>query len=231
MPTTIAVVEDDADQRDTYVDVLIANGYAVDAYADKASAQSAFRMTLPDLAILDIMLGQDMGGGFDLCMELRNRSQTLPVIFITARDSDVDRISSQRMMAWDYITKPVSLEFLVARVHALLSIATHLQSPDSNLTTLTINELEIDENSMSIQWQGERLNFTLTEFQIVESLARRPGHVKTYDALIDVTRQGLVEKNTINGYIRRIRSKFREIDTTFNRIQTVHGTGYKWAQD
>ena len=231
MPTTIAVVEDDADQRDTYVDVLIANGYAVDAYADKASAQSAFRMTLPDLAILDIMLGQDMDGGFDLCMELRNRSQTLPVIFITARDSDVDRISSQRMMAWDYITKPVSLEFLVARVHALLSIATHLQSSESNLTTLTINELEIDENSMSIQWQGERLNFTLTEFQIVESLARRPGHVKTYDALIDVTRQGLVEKNTINGYIRRIRSKFREIDTTFNRIQTVHGTGYKWAQD
>ena len=231
MPTTIAVVEDDADQRDTYVDVLIANGYAVDAYADKASAQSAFRMTLPDLAILDIMLGQDMDGGFDLCMELRNRSQTLPVIFITARDSDVDRISSQRMMAWDYITKPVSLEFLVAREHALLSIATHLQSPESNLTTLIINELEIDENSMSIQWQGERLNFTLTEFQIVESLARRPGHVKTYDALIDVTRQGLVEKNTINGYIRRIRSKFREIDTTFNRIQTVHGTGYKWAQD
>ena len=231
MPPTIAVVEDDADQRDTYVDVLIANGYAVDAYADKAAAQSAFRMTLPDLAILDIMLGQDMDGGFDLCMELRNRSQTLPVIFITARDSDVDRISSQRMMAWDYITKPVSLEFLVARVHALLSIATHLQSPESNPTTLTINELEIDENSMSIQWQGERLNFNLTEFQIVESLARRPGHVKTYDALIDVTRQGLVEKNTINGYIRRIRSKFREIDTTFNRIQTVHGTGYKWAQD
>ena len=231
MPTTIAVVEDDADQRDTYVDVLIANGYAVDAYADKASAQSGFRMTLPDLAILDIMLGQDMAGGVDLCMELRNRSQTLPVIFIPARDSDVDRISSQRMMAWDYITKPVSLEFLVARVHALLSIATHLQSPESNLTTLTINELEIDENSMSIQWQGERLNFTLTEVQIVESLARRPGHVKTYDALIDVTRQGLVEKNTINGYIRRIRSKFREIDTTFNRIQTVHGTGYKWAQD
>jgi two-component system OmpR family response regulator len=231
MPTTIAVVEDDADQRDTYVDVLIANGYAVNAYADKPSAQSAFRTALPDLAILDIMLGQDMDGGFDLCMELRNQSQTVPVIFITARDSDIDRISSQRMMAWDYITKPVSLEFLVARVHALLSIATHLQSPVPNAAVLTINELDIDESSMSIQWQGQRLNFTLTEFQIVESLARRPGHVKTYDALIDVTRQGLVEKNTINGYIRRIRSKFREIDTAFNRIQTVHGTGYKWVQD
>ena len=231
MATVIAIVEDDTDQRENYSDVLTAHGYEVRAYPDRPSAESAFERELPDLALLDIMLGEDMDGGFDLCMQLRNLSPTLPIIFLTARDSDADRISSQRMTAWDYITKPVSLEFLVARVHALLSIATHLQSPESNLTTLTINELEIDENSMSIQWQGERLNFTLTEFQIVESLARRPGHVKTYDALIDVTRQGLVEKNTINGYIRRIRSKFREIDTTFNRIQTVHGTGYKWAQD
>ncbi len=227
----VAVVEDDADQRENYADVLVAQGYEVHDFGSKAEAQDGFREILPDLAILDIMLGEDMDGGFELCMELRNLSPNLPVIFLTARDSDADRISSQRMTAWDYITKPVSLEFLVARVHALLSIATHLQSPEPNATVLTINELEIDENSMSIQWQGERLNFTLTEFQIVESLARRPGHVKTYDALIDVTRQGLVEKNTINGYIRRIRSKFREIDTAFDRIQTVHGTGYKWVQD
>ena len=231
MPTTIAVVEDDADQRDTYVDVLIANGYAVNAYADKASAQSAFRTTVPDLAILDIMLGQDMDGGFDLCMELRNQSQTVPVIFLTARDSDVDRISSQRMLAWDYITKPVSLEFLVARVHALLRIAEQLKQPESQESLISVNEMEIDEKSMSVKWRGELINLTLTEFWIVESLARRPGHVKTYDTLNDVTRQGLVERNTINGYIRRIRNKFRETDRSFDRIQTVHGTGYKWAQD
>ena len=231
MPTTIAVVEDDQDQRDTYVDVLVANGYDVEAHGDKDSAQAAFRSNLPDLAILDIMLGQDMDGGFDLCMELRNQSQTLPVIFLTARDSDIDKISSQRMMAWDYITKPVSLDFLVARVHALLSIADQLRSPEPDARLLQVDQLEIDENSMLIRWRGERLNFTLTEFQIVEALARRPGHVKGYDALIDVTRQGLVERNTINGYIRRIRSKFRELDHGFNKIQTVHGTGYKWSKD
>ena len=89
----------------------------------------------------------------------------------------------------------------------------------------------MDEKSMSVRWRGELINLTLTEFWIVESLARRPGHVKTYDALNDVTRQGLVERNTINGYIRRIRNKFRESDRSFDRIQTVHGTGYKWAQD
>jgi two-component system OmpR family response regulator len=84
---------------------------------------------------------------------------------------------------------------------------------------------------MLVHWKGKPVNLTLTEFWIIESLTRNPGHVRTYDALSDVTRQGLVERNTINGYIRRIRNKFRELDPNFDRIQTVHGTGYKWEQD
>ena len=227
----VAVVEDDADQRENYADVLTAQGYEVHDLGSKAEAQERFREILPDLAILDIMLGEDMDGGFELCMELRNLSPNMQVIFLTARDSDADRISSQRMTAWDYITKPVSLEFLVARVHALLRIAEQLKQPESQESLISVNEMEIDEKSMSVKWRGELINLTLTEFWIVESLARRPGHVKTYDTLNDVTRQGLVERNTINGYIRRIRNKFRETDRSFDRIQTVHGTGYKWAQD
>ena len=227
----VAVVEDDADQRENYADVLAAQGYNVHTYGSKIDAQEGFHSRLPDLAILDIMLGEDMDGGFELCMELRNLSPNLPVIFLTARDSDADRISSQRMTAWDYITKPVSLEFRVARVHALLRIADQLKQPDLQESLISVNEMEIDEKSMSVRWRGELISLTLTEFWIVESLARRPGHVKTYNALNDVTRQGLVERNTINGYIRRIRNKFRESDRSFDRIQTVHGTGYKWAQD
>ena len=227
----VAVVEDDADQRENYADVLAAQGYDVHTYGSKIDAQEGFHSRLPDLAILDIMLGEDMDGGFELCMELRNLSPNLPVIFLTARDSDADRISSQRMTAWDYITKPVSLEFLVARVHALLRIADQLKQPELQESLISVNEMEIDEKSMSVRWRGELISLTLTEFWIVESLARRPGHVKTYDALNDVTRQGLVERNTINGYIRRIRNKFRESDRSFDRIQTVHGTGYKWVQD
>ena len=84
---------------------------------------------------------------------------------------------------------------------------------------------------MLVHWQGQPVSLTLTEFWIIESLTRNPGHVKSYEALSDVTRQGLVERNTINGYIRRIRNKFRELDSTFDRIQTVHGTGYKWERD
>ena len=227
----VAVVEDDFDQRENYVDVLAAQGFEIQAYGSKSEAQAGFQKSLPDLAILDIMLGEDMDGGFELCMELRNMSSNLPVIFLTARDSDADRISSQRMTAWDYITKPVSLEFLVARVHTLLRIAEQLQHPTASESSLKIDQLEIDEQSMSVLWRDEIVNLTLTEFWLVEALARRPGHVKTYEALNDVTRQGLVERNTINGYIRRIRNKFRRIDATFDRIQTVHGTGYKWSHE
>ena len=233
MAKVIAIVEDDLDQRENYADVLSSHGYEVRCYAGKADAEEGFRTALPDLALLDIMLGEDMDGGFDLCMELRNRSPALPIIFLTARDSDADRISSQRMTAWDYITKPVSLEFLVARVHALLKIAEQLKSQESEppVSLLEVDQLELDENSMSVRWCGEVVSLTLTEFWIVESLVRNPGHVKTYDVLNDVTRQGLVERNTINGYIRRIRNKFRLLDPAFDRIQTVHGTGYKWAKD
>ncbi len=231
MATVIAIVEDDPDQRDNYSDVLTAHGYDVRAYADKPSALAGFESELPALALLDIMLGEDMDGGFDLCMELRKLSPTLPVIFLTARDSDADRISSQRMTAWDYITKPVSLEFLVARVHALLRISEQLQQQPAESTAFTVGALELNESSMLVAWRGQPVNLTLTEFWIIESLTRNPGHVRTYDALSDVTRQGLVERNTINGYIRRIRNKFRELDPQFDRIQTVHGTGYKWERD
>ena len=135
------------------------------------------------------------------------------------------------MTAWDYITKPVSLEFLVARVHALLRIAEQLQTQPSSDSSVSVGSLEVNEASMLVHWKGKPANLTLTEFWIIESLTRNPGHVRTYDALSDVTRQGLVERNTINGYIRRIRNKFRELDPNFDRIQTVHGTGYKWEQD
>jgi len=231
MATVIAIVEDDTDQRENYRDVLTAHGYEVRAFPDRPSAEAAFDRELPDLALLDIMLGEDMDGGFDLCMQLRNLSPTLPIIFLTARDSDADRISSQRMTAWDYITKPVSLEFLVARVHALLRISEQLQTAPTSENSVAVGSLEVNEKSMLIHWKGEAVNLTLTEFWIIESLTRNPGHVRTYDALSDVTRQGLVERNTINGYIRRVRNKFRALDPNFDRIQTVHGTGYKWEPD
>ena len=123
------------------------------------------------------------------------------------------------------------MQFLSVRINSLFRIVDSLgksadKSDGANL--LVINDLEIDEDSMSIRWQGHELSLTLTEFWLIESMARHPGHVKTYENMMQITRQSYVERNTINGYIRRIRNKFKEVDAEFKHIQTVFGVGYKW---
>ena len=231
MSRSIAIVEDDADQRENYSDALIGQGYVVQTYANKHEALSGFNKSLPDLAILDIMLEDEIDGGFDLCRELRRKSPKMPIIFLTARDSDIDRVSGLRLDAWDYITKPVNLQFLAVRVSSLFRIASSIQSESDQPSALVLGDLEIDQNRMSINWKGHQLSLTLTEFWLIEALARNPGHVKTYTALMQTTRQSYVEKNTINGYVRRIRKKFKEVDESFAMIETVFGVGYRWQPE
>lgn len=231
MSRTIAIVEDDADQRDNYAHALKSQGYAVHKYSTRREALQGFEKNLPDLAILDIMLGDEMDGGFDLCRDLRQRSPHLPIIFLTARDSDIDRVSGLRLDAWDYITKPVNLQFLAVRVSSLFRIASMLQTDAEQPSAFVLGDLELDQNTMSVSWKGRVLNLTLTEFWLIEALARHPGHVKTYEVLMQTTRQSYVEKNTINGYVRRIRKKFKEVDAGFSMIQTVFGVGYRWKPD
>lgn len=232
MTHTIAIVEDDPHQRENYADALMAQGHAVVVYPNKPTAIEGFKKALPDLAILDIMLEDEMDGGFDLCRELRHMSPQLPIIFLTARDSDIDRVSGLRLDAWDYITKPVNLQFLGVRVASLFRIASTLShTPDDGPIALRIGDLELNEASLSVSWKTQPLNLTLTEFWVVESLAHNVGKVKSYEALMQVTRQSYVEKNTINGYIRRIRKKFKQVDPDFDYIETVFGTGYRWHKD
>jgi len=230
MARKVAIVEDDFDQRENYADALTQSGYEVSTYSNRADAFSGMQKDIPDLAILDIMLEHEMDGGFDLCRDLRQLSPTLPIIFLTTRDTDIDRVSGLRLDAWDYLTKPLNIQFLTVRINSLFRIVDSLgQGTDKPKTnTHIINQLEIDEDSMSISWKGSELSLTLTEFWLIESMARHPGHVKTYENMMQITRQSYVERNTINGYIRRIRNKFKEIDANFKHIQTVFGVGYKW---
>jgi two-component system OmpR family response regulator len=231
MPRKVAIVEDDFDQRENYADALQKSGYDVSTYANRRDALAGMRRSMPDLAILDIMLENEMDGGFDLCRDLRALSPTLPIIFLTARDTDIDRVSGLRLDAWDYLTKPLNMQFLSVRINSLFRIVDSLgQGPNnaSQSEMLRIDELEINADSMSIKWRGVELSLTLTEFWLIESMARHPGHVKTYENMMQITRQSYVERNTINGYIRRIRNKFKEIDPNFKNIQTVFGVGYKW---
>lgn len=233
MPRKVAIVEDDFDQRENYRDALQKSGYEVDTYKNRPDALAGMRDNIPDLAILDIMLENEMDGGFDLCRDLRALSPKLPIIFLTARDSDIDRVSGLRLDAWDYLTKPLNMQFLSVRINSLFRIVDSLANVDdeNDSNTLKIDDLEINEDSMSIKWKDQELSLTLTEFWLIESMARHPGHVKTYENMMQITRQSYVERNTINGYIRRIRNKFKEIDEEFKHIQTVFGVGYKWNKD
>ena len=229
MARRVAIVEDDFDQRENFRDALQKSGYDVDTYKNRPEALKGMRDDMPDLAILDIMLENEMDGGFDLCRDLRALSPTLPIIFLTARDTDIDRVSGLRLDAWDYLTKPLNMQFLSVRINSLFRIVDSLAQPASEESnTMIIDDLEINEDSMSIRWKGQELSLTLTEFWLIESMARHPGHVKTYENMMQITRQSYVERNTINGYIRRIRNKFKEIDPAFKNIQTVFGVGYKW---
>lgn len=231
MARTVAIVEDDFDQRENYADALKQSGYDVATYANRHDALIGMTKNMPDLAILDIMLEHEMDGGFDLCRDLRALSPTLPIIFLTARDTDIDRVSGLRLDAWDYLTKPLNMQYLSVRINSLFRIVDSLgksaqESKESSV--LVIDQLSIDEDRMSICWHDQELSLTLTEFWLIESMARHPGHVKTYENMMQITRQSYVERNTINGYIRRIRNKFKEIDPEFKNIQTVFGVGYKW---
>lgn len=231
MMRRVAIVEDDFDQRENYRDALQQSGYEVDTYANRPDALAGMQKSMPDLAILDIMLENEMDGGFDLCRDLRALSPTLPIIFLTARDTDIDRVSGLRLDAWDYLTKPLNMQFLSVRINSLFRIVDSLgQTPadTEENDTLVIDQLEINEGSMSIRWKGQELSLTLTEFWLIESMARHPGQVKTYENMMQITRQSYVERNTINGYVRRIRKKFKEVDADFKHIQTVFGVGYKW---
>ncbi|MDC0948558.1 response regulator transcription factor [Gammaproteobacteria bacterium] len=236
MARTVAIVEDDIDQRENYCDALTAAGFVVTTHADRPSASKAFQQELPNLAILDIMLADELDGGFDLCRELRALDPQMPIIFLTARDSDIDRVSGLRLDAWDYLTKPINLQYLVVRINSLFRIVNSVArqaAGDADAleeTAIVVGDLRLQADNMQVAWRNEAVSLTLTEMWIVESLARRPGQVKTYDMLMQVTRQSYVEKNSINSYIRRIRKKFSEIDSDFDRIDTVFGVGYRWKR-
>lgn len=230
MNRKIAIVEDDADQRENYADALRSQGYEITAYASKEEALAGFDDDLPDLAILDVMLGENHDAGFEICTELHKKHPSIPVIFLTARDGEMDRVEGLSLEAWDYLIKPITLDYLTVRVSSLFRIEerlTHSPSPAPASDTLCGN-LALNESAMSVRWKEKPIELTLTEFWLVEALAQSPGDAFSYEALMPVTRQTIVEKNTINGHIRRIRIKFKRVDPDFNCIRNVFGVGYRW---
>lgn len=229
MARRIALVEDDATIRQNYVDALTRAGYEVAAFGDRASAGKTLATRLPELAIIDIGLGADIDGGFALCRDLRAASQRLPIIFLSARDSDFDIVSGLRLGADDYLTKDVSLPHLLARIAALFRRVDATSQPAVADDVLHRGRLALDAQRMAVTWSDRPVGLTVTEFWMVHSLARHPGHVKDRDQLMRDA-QMVVDDGTITSHVKRIRKKFLAVDPDFDAIETVYGMGYRWTE-
>jgi two-component system OmpR family response regulator len=228
MSRRIAIVEDEPAIRANYAEALRKHGFEVAAYAGRSEALAAMKSRLPDLALIDIGLGADVDGGFALCRELRSLSAALPIIFLTARDSDFDIVSGLRMGADDYLTKDVSLPHLMARIAALFRRAEVLATPPASEDLLERGALQLDLKRMAATWKGRRVELTVTEFWMVHALARFPGHVKNRDQLMREAEM-VVDDSTITSHVKRVRRKFAEVDPAFDGIETVYGMGYRWT--
>ncbi|HYC37319.1 MAG TPA: proteobacterial dedicated sortase system response regulator [Usitatibacter sp.] len=229
MARRIALVEDDPHIRQNYSDALKRAGYEVWAFGERKDASAALAARLPELAIIDIGLGQEIDGGFALCRELRAASAQLPIIFLSARDSDIDIVSGLRVGADDYVTKDVSLPHLLARIAALFRrVEAATQAPVAE-DVLHRGKLELDGQRMLAKWGGAPVDLTVTEFWMVHSLARHPGHVKNRDQLMRDAEM-VVDDGTITSHVKRIRKKFLAVDPAFAGIDTVYGMGYRWVE-
>jgi two-component system OmpR family response regulator len=201
----------------------------VELYDARKPAMDAFESRLPDLVVIDVNLKDEVEGGFELCRDLRSRASDLPIIFLTARDSEFDAVSGLRLGADDYLTKDISLPHLMARVAALFRRMDALQAPQSAESRVRRGDLELDVDRMTVRWQEQPVALTLTEFWMVHALARYPGHVKNRQQLMDAA-QAVLDDNTITSHIKRIRRKFVAIDAGFESVETVYGMGYRWLE-
>ncbi len=224
----IAIVEDESPIRDNYREALERYGFRTAGYAGRREAEAAFAARLPDLVIIDIGLGDEPEGGFSLCRGLRERAPELPIIFLTARDSDLDAVSGLRLGADDYLTKDISLSHLLARIVALFRRMDVLARREPVNAPLRHGPLALDTDALTVHWDGRPVPLTITEFWMVHALARHPGHVKTRSQLMEAASL-MVDETTVTSHIKRIRRKFQAVDPEFCALDTVHGAGYRWA--
>jgi len=228
----VAVVEDEKNIRETVVFALKREGYRVNSYSDGGEAWNAFRQQLPDLAVLDILLPRM--DGRELCRKLRARSETLPIIFLTSKDEELDRVLGLELGADDYLCKPFSMRELVARIKVLFRRASLSGDPAARDESkmLRAGPLEIDGLRYTARWRGEALALTVTELLLLQALARHPGHVKTRQQLMEEAypNDAWVSERTIDSHVKRLRRKFEERDAAFAGIDTVHGLGYRWVE-
>ena len=231
----IALVDDDRNILTSVSMTLETEGFDVETYTDGQSALDAFTRSMPDLAILDIKMPRM--DGMDLLQRLRQKS-SLPVIFLTSKDDEIDEILGLRMGANDYVTKPFSQRLLLEPIRSLLrrkdANEGKLIGEESEDTKVLIRgELSIDPLRHAVTWKGLSVTLTVTEFLLLQALAQRPGFVKTRDQLMDVAydEQIYVDDRTIDNHIKRLRKNMRSVDNSFSAIEILYGIGYRYNEE
>lgn len=227
MPHTIALVDDDQNILASLSAALEDEGYSVDTYGDGVEALDGIARRPVDLAILDIKMprmdGMELLG--NLC-----KKNNLPVIFLTSKDDEIDEVMGLRMGADDYIKKPFSQRLLLERIRAVLRRHEPGEIEQDKKDVLRRGDLILDSSRHLCTWKDKEVNLTVTEFLLVEALARRPGHVKNRDQLIDAAygEHIYVDDRTIDSHVKRLRRKFKNEDEEFAEIETLYGVGYRY---
>ncbi|TKD17571.1 response regulator transcription factor [Rhodobacter capsulatus] len=230
----IALVDDDRNILTSVSMTLEAEGYEVETYNDGQAALDAFSKRLPDMAVLDIKMPRM--DGMELLQRLRQKT-TMPVIFLTSKDDEIDEVLGLRMGADDYVKKPFSQRLLVERIRALLrrqeAISTGEVPVAEDTKVIVRGSLSMDPLRHSVTWKGREVTLTVTEFLLLQALAIRPGFVKSRDQLMDVAYddQVYVDDRTIDSHIKRLRKKMRTVDDDFSAIETLYGIGYRYNEE
>ena len=230
----IALVDDDRNILTSVAMTLEAEGFEVETYNDGQAAWDAFNKRMPDMAVLDIKMPRM--DGMDLLQRLRQRS-SMPVIFLTSKDDEIDEVLGLRMGADDYVKKPFSQRLLVERIRSLLrrqdAIAGEEIEETADTKVMVRGDLVMDPLRHAVKWKGHDVSLTVTEFLLLQALAQRPGFVKSRDQLMDVAYddQVYVDDRTIDSHIKRLRKKMRNTDDEFSAIETLYGIGYRYNED
>ena len=230
----IALVDDDRNILTSVSMTLEAEGFEVETYNDGQTALDAFNKRMPELAVLDIKMPRM--DGMDLLQRLRQKT-SMPVIFLTSKDDEIDEVLGLRMGADDYVKKPFSQRLLVERIRALLRRQEAISGDAVEVTeenkVMTRGELVMDPLRHAVKWKGKDVSLTVTEFLLLQALAQRPGFVKSRDQLMDVAYddQVYVDDRTIDSHIKRLRKKMRMADDEFSAIETLYGIGYRYNEE
>ncbi len=230
----IALVDDDRNILTSVSMTLEAEGFEVETYNDGQAALDAFTKSMPDMAVLDIKMPRM--DGMDLLQRLRQKT-SMPVIFLTSKDDEIDEVLGLRMGADDYVKKPFSQRLLVERIRALLRRQDALSGDVGEVTEenkiMVRGNLTMDPLRHAVKWKGNDVSLTVTEFLLLQALAQRPGFVKSRDQLMDVAYddQVYVDDRTIDSHIKRLRKKMRQADDDFGAIETLYGIGYRYNEE